>query len=659
MRADLYEFPTREVQAIATGPPQTTTQPREWLEAVAEVSRAVNSSAPLENVLNAVAETTCRLLAYDFSAVLLVDLPRQRLLIRGSHGLSRSYVKSVNTKRPIRLGNGAYGEGPSSRAFRSLEPVVVRDFRRDPAVGPWAGVASEQGLRSLAVVPLVVSGDAIGTLNCYTRAVHHFAADEILLIRTMANQAASAIEAARLREEERATIARLEDARRSLELQTRILERSEEIHTELTTVVLADAGLDAIAAALARMLDGAVVIDDTAGTILAKAGGDIDPAALGTAARLLKGSTGRAARLADLGLEGVTGVAIVPGLPGAFVIPVTIGRDKVARLWLVRTTEALGSLEQRALEHGGTVIALELLKERIAIEVELRLRGELLDDLLDGQISEQRSLESRASHLGFSLTTRHTALVLVLGVDRQTDDGPDVLSNRRRHLRWIIGSTLRRLGVQALVGERDDAIVVLVGEVNGRRAIAPTKLAEALLADTRRAIDGASPLVAVGPWVDRIADIGSTYEVARGALVVARQSGAQDRIVTLDELGVYGLLLTVGRLDRLTDFAARMMTPIRDYDARRGTDLLLTLKAYLRNSCKTAAASAELVVHPNTVAYRIGRIEALLGVDFHEPEALLAVQLALVVDEVSSAASTRRPRRSKPDDEGATADLST
>src|SRR4051794_33949947 len=82
---------------------------RPWLEAVAQISAAVNNMEPLGNVLNAIAATTCGLLGYDFGAVLLAD--GERLFIRGANGLAGTYIDTINTEKPIRLGHGPYGEG--------------------------------------------------------------------------------------------------------------------------------------------------------------------------------------------------------------------------------------------------------------------------------------------------------------------------------------------------------------------------------------------------------------------------------------------------------------------------------------------------------------------------------------------------------------------
>src|SRR5207237_15293 len=48
----------------------------------------------------------------------------------------------------------------------------------------------------------------------------------------------------------------------------------------------------------------------------------------------------------------------------------------------VHADEPLDALARKTLEHGATVLALELVKEQAALEVEWRLKGELLEELL-------------------------------------------------------------------------------------------------------------------------------------------------------------------------------------------------------------------------------------------------------------------------------------
>ena len=598
---------------------------------------------PLGNVLNAIAATTCGLLGYDFGAVMLAD--RERLYMRGAHGLATEYIETINSEKPIRLGHGPFGEGPSSRAFRSHKPVVVLDYRDDPTVGPWAGVATEQGFRSLAAIPLVVSGRAIGTLNNYTREVHDFGQEELLLLQTIANQAALAIETARLREQERATIARLEAARRSLEEQAFMLERSEEIHTQLTRAVLEDAGLTAIAEALARILRGSVVIDDGVSLVLATAAfADVPPVIPDSVLRdrgLMERISARLAARKPLELTATDHSAFGPR---TFLAPVVIGRDVVGRLWVLKSEHALEALELRALEHGTTVVALELLKQRIASEVEGRLAGELLGDLIGNRPLDPKATRTRAGYLGHDLTLRQAAVVVALDPQEGTPTPLEPGAGRNRQLVTLTGLLVRRMHAKALVGEVDGRLVLLVTESTARGGQAVVELADAIRREVHSYMPHATATAAYGPWCGDIADYSRSYRIARGALELSQRFGRPGRTVSAHSLGVHGLLLSVDRLEELVEFSRATLRPLRAYDDKRSSELLGTLRAYLAHGCRPGETSEALVVHPNTVAYRVRRIESLLELDLSAPEAQLQLQLALVIDDiVGDAESTPSP----------------
>ena len=65
----------------------------------------------------------------------------------------------------------------------------------------------------------------------------------------------------------------------------------------------------------------------------------------------------------------------------------------------------------------------------------------------------------------------------------------------------------------------------------------------------------------------------------------------------------------------LRSFSQRLLGPLAEYDARRGAELLPTLKSFLACDGSWSACASQLYVHVNTVRYRIGRIEALTGRD--------------------------------------------
>ncbi|MET0419089.1 MAG: GAF domain-containing protein, partial [Actinoplanes sp.] len=252
---------------------QTTgaVQLRPWLEAIAAIATALNRPVSLAEVLDLVAGTASRLLGYDFCAVLLVNEDRTSLVITGAHGLSPRYVQQVNADHPVMLDPNEELPAPSSRAFLTGRSVQIFDTVADATFLPWGGVARQQGYRSMISVPVFSSGVPVGTLNCYTRIPHEFGAGERELLTLLADQAGVAIETARLREREAATIADLVTANAALR-------RGEEVHEQFTRVALRGGGVTGVAAALAELLGTSVVVtEEPSGVELAAVRRDGDP----------------------------------------------------------------------------------------------------------------------------------------------------------------------------------------------------------------------------------------------------------------------------------------------------------------------------------------------------------------------------------------------
>ena len=111
-------------------------------------------------------------------------------------------------------------------------------------------------------------------------------------------------------------------------------------------------------------------------------------------------------------------------------------------------------------------------------------------------------------------------------------------------------------------------------------------------------------------------------------------AGQRDRVVALGDLGMYRLLLQVKRPQELIAFMHGVLRPLYEYDGRRDTTLVETLRAFLANGFSAAATAETLIVHPNTISYRLRRIEELLGVNCHDPEALLQFQFAFLIERV-------------------------
>jgi sugar diacid utilization regulator/GAF domain-containing protein len=595
-----------------------------WLAGIARIAAAVNAPASRTELLELVSQMACELMDYQFCAVTLADQERGALVLEGSCGLSAEYIAGVNADHPIALRPGDPDEAPSSRAFTTRQAVQVPDIWVAPTFRPWEGVARQQGFRSMIAVPLLVSGRALGTLNCYRLDVHEFGPTETDLLTTLAHQAAIAIETARLRDHESRTIADLRELNRSLAEQHALLQQGEQIHRELTAVALRTGGISSVSAALASLLRRPVLVEDPVGAPLASTaheGRTVDapsPAEREDADQL-------PAELAEI--PGWSTAA----LPGPRVMaPVLLGNDVVARIWLPGSLAELSPLDQRALEHGATVSALELLRARTALEVEWRLSGELVADLLSGNPTALATITSRAARLGHDLDTPHATLVLKTDTAHESDVQAALSAAR---------SVSAPIRPRPLVSAVADYVVALWPAAGGDVAGCVAG-ADAMRRAIRARGRGVTASVAVVRPGDALQDHGAAFRLARGAVELSQLRRRRDVTVTLADLGVYGLLLQLEDTRELARYADELLRPLREHDSTRGTALLETVATHLRNDLSTAATAAALYVHPNTVGLRIRRAEELLGLSLSDVESLTEVKVALMVDDVLAFSST-------------------
>lgn len=575
-----------------------------WLAAMRELSAAATSAADLAELLGQVATTARALLGFDFCGALIPDAGRTRLVVAGWSGLSEDYVNRVNGDRPILVDGGA----PSSRAFHSAAPVTVRDITADPEFTPWGGAAQEQGYRAMISVPLIAGGRTLGTLNGYYTPVHTFTPFEIEWMTLLANHAAIALTSAD----------RLDQLRRlntELRAQRDALARSEEIHNSLLAVTLRSGGLAGVAEALSDLIDRPVLIEDPLHDILATAG-DRDQ---------LPDSALRAARDTSQPRSSRPNRVSVDGGDGFYVSAPELDGELVARIWFPAGESEPDPMTVRAVEHASMVVSLELLRVRTAAEVEQRLRGELLAEVLGATSVLPDAVLRRAQLLGHDLSRPH--VVVVARITRLPARSEKLM--RQRTVKLVADLAADRRPRPLAAPLRDDIVVLWPAD-----AVAAAEVATSIHAAIVGSAEGVQATVAVVANGNQT--YGETFRTAKGALSLAIASNRTNTVVQLEALGVAGLLLQLDDPSLLSAFGARTLGPLRDYDLAHGTELVHTIRTYLACRQDRKRAASALHIHPNTLTQRLQRAEILCEVSFSDPSTVLDFATALTVDDVAA-----------------------
>jgi len=158
------------------------------LSAISEVSKTITSNLYLEEILQLIVAMTARTFNFKICSIMLLDEDRQELVIKATQSKSRDYVNKPNLK---------VGESVAGRAVQEGQVRTILDVKRAPEYR-FPDIAEKEGLCSMVCVPLRSRERSIGVLNCYTGRPHVFSEEQIDSLLTLANQAAIAIENAKL-----------------------------------------------------------------------------------------------------------------------------------------------------------------------------------------------------------------------------------------------------------------------------------------------------------------------------------------------------------------------------------------------------------------------------------------------------------------------------
>ena len=161
------------------------------LQALGEVSQAVNSTLDLETVLSTIVAQAVQLSDTDAGAIYVYDERGREFHLRATYGMSEELIGAL-AGRHIGL-----DEPNVMPAIALREPTQVADLT-EVAATPLNALILRAGYRALLVAPLLRSEEIVGLLVVRRRTPGRFLQNTVDLITTLAAQSVLAIQNARL-----------------------------------------------------------------------------------------------------------------------------------------------------------------------------------------------------------------------------------------------------------------------------------------------------------------------------------------------------------------------------------------------------------------------------------------------------------------------------
>ncbi len=428
---------------------------------------------------------------------------------------------------------------------------------------------------------------------------------------------------------------------RAVQRENALLRELVTVYQHLTGLTLQDADVSTVLALLATRTAATVAVVSRGLEVLAAAGPDLpdDEVAANVrdyvAARRLgtvlnsTAQTRRSLRLPD-----------TADSAGVIVAPILVGDDVPA--YLLTFTKAGadgGDMSLLVTEHAATICGVILGRERVVAAAARQVRDDLVEGLLLGTSHGNGEVGRWARHLGYDASREHRILAVAIEATGSAGASGSAAALWKRVATAIDHFFASRMP-GAIIAIREGEVVIVVPDPDPagsstRASTAPgteaIRLSTACLARMRDLFPEAVVTVGIGGSCRDPAEIARSYGQARRTIDAVVRLGRQGQAVAFEDLGIHRLLLQVPDLAELKSFASEILGELDRQDQQRGAELLATLACYFRENNSPQRTAQSLHVHPNTVAYRIRRVQEITGLRLDTYRDRLMAQVAIEI----------------------------
>jgi sugar diacid utilization regulator len=338
------------------------------------------------------------------------------------------------------------------------------------------------------------------------------------------------------------------------------------------------------------------------------------------------------------------------GLGHRLVMPLRLGKELLGHIWVIDPLETLSAGMTDLLEQAADRAVQLLARDQQAVQKRRLLIETFLQDLFLGRFPTEEAAALQLRLLGISLSPTRVVLLISLGESTQ----------QAGSLLYALETAGAKLNGEIVACQTGNAIWALCGLPAGLNG---SQLRQQVTRLVRETMEHPSvretPLavsMGVGLPVSSLLETRNSYDNAAVAVKWGACLQEHPRVMFCEDLGALRLV-QLPTPSAVPYPRSRALQLLAEYDQKKGTDLLPSLEMFLEEAGNVRRAATRLHVHPNSMLYRLQRIQQVTGMDLDSGSVRLMLHLELKVQSLiraedsgslSAQSVPQSPRRTSP-----------
>lgn len=389
------------------------------------------------------------------------------------------------------------------------------------------------------------------------------------------------------------------------------------LQSDLLKIVAEGAGVPGIVETLSKVIEAPVVVTNEFQRILASTHEDYPGHSFITSSKIDREKN-----------SGLSEISLGSNINDAYLFPCFIKNQTLG--FLIIFKQSLDSESMKSLgEAIALVLAVQLIKEKEFSLSEKNYIDAFLFDLLYGNIESREDIIARGELWGWDLSQPQSVLVFEL-------EDYDYFSGDKNLLEILFDSVkyaMNDLGEKPiLTKKKGEVIAILFKSKDSQRE--QNEYTKFMVDKIKNLVQQRIPARILRLGIGRIyknpKDIFRSYQEAKVALELGKLMDSRLRTPFFTKLGLARILYNHDRHE-LAELYKETLGELEGYDLENKSDFMKTLETYLAHRCDLKETAKVSFVHPNTLRYRLKKIEEILDVDLDDFDTKLNIKVAFEI----------------------------